>query len=301
MDFKQLETFVVVAKTGSFTKAAEKLFLSQPSVSGHISKLEEELGVLLFRRNNKKIELTSAGTIFYSSAREMLNQKEKTLLELNDYNGKIEGILEIGASNTTAQYIIPRYLAQFHKKYPNVVYNVIQMNSNQIENGLLSGELDFGLVGSSANDKNLIYERISEDRLVAIAPPKIPFINMEKISLGELLKYPMLSRREGSATQQLFESAIQGVDIRNEVNTIAYFDSTEIMVLAVQNGLGLAVVSTLAVEEKVKNGLLCSLPIKDVNLERSFYFAYHKKRTPSPLGLCFKEFILNEAPAILGA
>lgn len=298
MDFKQLETFISVAKTGSFTKTAEKLFLSQPSVSGHIGKLEQELGVVLFRRSNRKIELTPAGRIFFSSVTEILNQKEKTLLELHEHNAKIEGILEIGASNTTAQYVLPRFLAAFHTQYPNVIFDVLQMNSQQVETGLVNGELDFGLVGSPADNKNLLYEKISQDDLIAIAPAKPPFTSMEDISLAELLSYPIIVRREGSATRQFFENALEKSGRTAAMKIAAYFDSTEMIALSVQHGLGLAVVSILSVKEKADSGLLRLLPIRDLPLQRSFYFAYHKSRTLSPLGLRFKEFILenNIAP-----
>lgn len=285
---------MAVAKTGSFTKAAGKLFLSQPSVSGHISKLEQELGITLFHRDNKSIELTDAGKIFFSHATEILNQKQKTLLNLNKYTGKIEGILEIGASNTTAQYILPRYLADFRKKYPGVIFNLLQMSSKHVETSLLNGELDFGLVGSRAQDKNLIYEKLAEDTLVAIAPPKAPFTEMDSISLCQLLKYPIVVRREGSATRKLFEDALEKSGKIKDLKIAAYFDTAEMVALSVQHGLGLAIVSAISVEEKLKNSALLSLPINDLDLNRSFYFSYHKNRTLSPLTLCFKDFMLKK-------
>lgn len=127
MDFKQLETFVTIAKLKSFSKAAEHLFLTQPTISNHIQNLEKELKTILINRTNKNISLTQAGELLYKHAIDILNKKESAIFSLNQFKGKIEGILEISASTIPEQYYLPDLLIEFSKKYPEVKYNLKNM------------------------------------------------------------------------------------------------------------------------------------------------------------------------------
>jgi len=294
MDFRQLESFVTIAKVKNFSQAAEKLFLTQPALSNHISKLENELGITLFERNNKRTELTPAGKVFFISAQAMLNQRESAILDLNDYKGKIEGMLEIGTSSVPGQYLLPDILKNFNGRYPCVVYNIHYLNSKQVIASILSGEMDFGIVGVNPNNSLLTSERIAEDVLVVIAPNKPPFDVMESISAEELLRYRLLSRQEGSGTRQVFENALnQHFNEKVQLKTVAYIDNNEMIYICVKRGLGISVVSSLAVADKASVGQLKILPISNLQINRSFYFVYPKSRTLSPLVKCFKEFVFD--------
>lgn len=294
MDFRQLESFVTIAKMKNFSQAAEKLFLTQPALSNHISKLENELGVTLFERNNKKTELTPAGKVFFISAQAMLNQRESAVLDLNDYQGKIEGMLEIGTSSVPGQYLLPDILTRFNVHYPHVIYNIHYLNSKQVIASILSGEMDFGIVGVNPNNSSLTSEKIAEDVLVAIAPNRPPFDVMESISAEELLNYRMLLRQEGSGTRQALENALnQYFKEKVRLKTVAYIDNNEMIYICVKKGLGISVVSNLAVADKASVGQLKILQLKDLQIKRSFYFVYPKSRTLSPLVKCFKEFVFE--------
>ncbi len=294
MDFRQLESFVTIAKIKNFSQAAEKLFLTQPALSNHISKLENELGITLFERNNKRTELTPAGKVFFISAQAMLNQRESAILDLNDYQGKIEGMLEIGTSSVPGQYLLPDILKHFNVRYPCVVYNIHYLNSKQVIASILSGEMDFGIVGVNPNNSLLTSEIIAEDILVVIAPNKPPFNVMESISAEELLRYRLLSRQEGSGTRQVFENALnQHFNEKVKLKTVAYIDNNEMIYICVKKGLGISVISSLAVADKASVGQLKILPISNLQIKRSFYFVYPKSRTLSPLVKCFKEFVFE--------
>ena len=294
MDFRQLESFVAIAKTKNFSQAAEKLFLTQPALSNHITKLENELGVTLFERNNKKTELTPPGKVFYISALAMLNQREAAILNLNDFQGRIEGILEIGTSSVPGQYLLPDILKRFNADYPDVVFNIHYLSSKQVLSSILSGEMDFGIVGVNPTNSLLTCEKIADDILVAIAPNKPPFDIMDTISAEELLRYRLLLRHEGSGTRQVFENAInEYFKEKVHLKTVAYIDNNEMIYICVKKGLGISIVSSLAVADKAAVGQLKILPLKDLQIRRSFYFVYPKSRTLSPLVMRFKDFILE--------
>ncbi len=295
MDFKELDSFVTIAKVKSFSKAAEKLFLTQPALSNHISKLEKELGITLFERNNKKTELTQAGQQFYFSALEILNQREMALLNLQKYQGKIDGMLQVATSSVPGQYILPDILVGFHKSYPDVTYNLhYYYNSGDVIGHLLSGELDFGFVGCEPESRNLIYEKIADDNLIVIAPNIAPFSEMTSISFDRLLDEPLLLRKEGSATRKAFESALKSLgSAAKQPKVLAHMHNNEMIVLCVKAGLGLSIVSEISVADKVAAGNIKALPIDDYRCKNAFYFVYPKNRSLSPLSMRFKEFVFK--------
>lgn len=294
MDFKELESFVMIAKVKSFSKAAEKLFLTQPALSNHISKLEKELDITLFERNNKKTELTLAGQQFYISALEILNQREHALLSLEKYQGKIDGMLQIATSSVPGQYILPDILTGFHEIYPDVTYNLHYLSSGDVISLLLSGDLDFGFIGAEPDNRNIIYEKVADDELVVIAPNKPPFDTMESISFERLLDEPLLLRKDGSGTRQAFDTAYKHFTyLGKPAKVLAYMDNNEMIVLSVKAGFGLSIVSRISVEDKVMAGFVKVLPLEDYSFHNAFYFVYPKKRTLSPMVMRFKEFVLD--------
>ncbi|MEG1548630.1 MAG: selenium metabolism-associated LysR family transcriptional regulator [Clostridia bacterium] len=294
MDFKELDSFVTIAKVKSFSKAAEKLFLTQPALSNHISKLEKELGITLFERNNKKTELTQAGQQFYFSALEILNQREIALLNLQKYQGKIDGMLQVATSSVPGQYILPDILVGFHQIYPDVTYNLHYSDSGEVVSALLSGELDFGFVGCEPESRNLVYEKVADDELVVIAPNKPPFDTMKSISFERLLDEPMLLRKDGSGTRQAFDAALKDQQyLGKQPKVLAYMHNNEMIMLSVKAGFGLSIVSYVSVEDKVKAGYIKVLPIENYTFRNAFYFVYPKNRTLSPMAMRFKNFVFE--------
>lgn len=295
MDFKELESFVTIAKTKSFSKAAKALFLSQPALSNHIAKLEKEIGIVLFERNNMRTELTPAGKQFYIGAQGILNQRENALLSLEKYQGKIDGMLQVATSSVPGQYILPDILASFHQKYPDVTYNLHYLDaSGDVISQLLSGDLDFGFVGAAADNKNLVYDKISDDELVVIAPNRPPFDSMQSITFERLLDEYLLLRKDGSSTRQAFDTAYKHFSyLGKEAKVLAYLTNNEMNVLCVKAGFGLSIVSRISVEDKVKAGFIKVLPIEDYSFRHAFYFVYAKNRPLSPMVLCFKDFVFD--------
>ncbi|MFZ5965971.1 MAG: selenium metabolism-associated LysR family transcriptional regulator [Bacillota bacterium] len=294
MDFRQLETFVTIAKVKSFSKAAERLFLTQPTISNHIQNLENELGTILINRSNKRITLTKAGEILFAYAMDIINKREQALFSLEEFKGKIEGTLEIAASTIPEQYILPSLLNSFSNLYPDVHYNIIHYDSQQVVESILNGEIDFGIVGACDDTKHLQYIEIMEDQLVLIAPCIDKYKYVDTLSIVDIVKEKIVLRESGSGTRKIFEQALRSHNFSlDDLNIVAYIENTESIKQCVSKGMGLSIISRMAIEKELQLNLLKEIKIENLQILRSFYFVYHKHRALSPLAEAFKNFVVN--------
>lgn len=297
MDFRQLETFAAIAKFKSFSKAADYLFLTQPTISNHIQNLENQLGTILIDRTNKKVSLTKAGEILYTYALDILNKRELALFKLEQFKGKIEGTLEIASSTTPEHYFLPKLLNSFHQIHPDVKYHLFHYDSQQVIDAIVHGQIDFGIVGVKDEKKQLNYIHLMEDRLVLIAPYSPPYRNIDSVSIDFLLDKKLILREEGSGTRKIFEEELKQQHLSTEhLPVVAYMENTETIKQCVRLGLGLAIVSELAICDELKFSTLKKIEIEGLDLHRYFYFAYHKHRTLSPLAETFKNYVLTQIP-----
>lgn len=295
MDFKQLESFVTIAKVKSFSKAADKLYLTQPTISNHIHLLEKELGTILFNRTNKNITLTRAGDILYEYAISILNKKEHAYFSLNEFKGKIEGILEISSSSIPELYYLTDLICAFSAKYPDVKYSLMKYDTRQVTEKILSGDIDFGIVGAKKDTNQLEYIEIMDDEIALVAPVTGPLSQFDAITTDNCNNLPFVLREDGSGTRTAVSDYLsaRGIDT-DSLNIVAEVESNETIKKFVELGLGVSFVSRRSVEKEVKEGLLKCLPIDGQYISRKFYFVYHKKRVLSPLSETFKHFILGE-------
>lgn len=295
MDFKQLESFVAIAKLKSFSRAAQELYLTQPTISNHIHILEKELSTILFNRTNKNITLTDAGEILYEHAISILNKKEHAYFSLNEFKGKIQGILEISSSSIPEQYYLSDLICRFSKKYPDVKYSLLKYDSKKVTDRILSGEIDFGLVGAKDTSTQIDYIDILDDEIVLIAPNNTNFNKLSTITIDNFKPYPLIFREDGSGTRKVVLSYLEsaGLDI-SELNIISEVEDNETIKKLVINGLGLSFISSRAIKNELELGLLKEIRIESLNMNRKFYFAFHKKRVLSPLSETFKDFIMSD-------
>ncbi len=293
MDFKQLESFVMIAKVKSFSKAADKLFLTQPTISNHIHNLEKELGTALFNRTNKNITLTNAGEILFKYAVSILNKRDHAFFSLNAYKGRIEGILEIASSSIPEQYYLTELMCSFSKKYPDVKYNLMKYDTKKVIDKLNLGEIDFGIVGAKKESPQLDYMDIMDDEIVLVAPTSGIF-DSDTIALEALKETQVIMREEGSGTRAVVESALKSHGVAySDLNVVAEIESTETIKKLVINGLGVSFISKKALEYELQNNQLKVIHVKDLDITRKFYFVYHTKRVLSPLSEAFKEYIFT--------
>ncbi|AKL94912.1 transcriptional regulator LysR family [Clostridium aceticum] len=293
MDLKQLESFVIIAKLKSFSKAADYLYLTQPTISSHIINLEKELNTTLINRTNKKISLTKAGEVLYEYAVNIINLKENAKFKLEEFKGKITGNIEIACSTIPEQYILPDIICEFSKFYPDVTFNMSHYDSKQVVEGILQGEVDFGVVGAKISHSQLKYLELLTDEIVLVTPFSEPYGSFEtEVNLKDILQENFIFRERGSGTRTLLESTLKKHKINaNDLKIIAYIENTEAIKQCIRKGLGISFLSKYAIENEVKHNLLKTFKIKDVNLDRSFYLVCHKYRSPSPLETVFQKFV----------
>lgn len=296
MDFRQLETFVNVAKLKSFSKAGEKLFITQPTVTNHIQNLEKELGTLLINRMGKKISLTKAGTLLYKHALNILNSFEMTKFELDIFKGQIQGHLEIASSSVPRKYLLPKIMSSFLKEYPDVTFSVLENDSRDVVNSIIDGDYDFGIVGAKFGNNSLDYLKIMDDKLILIAPSgfRDDLTNFDTIAFEDIIKCNFIFREEGSGTREVLEEWFNERGIGDDdLKVIAYIQDSDCIKELVSLGAGISIVSEKIIGNEVKLNKLKALYIEDLNIEREFYFVYHRNRQLPPLGEKFKDFVLE--------
>ncbi len=293
MDFRQLETFVAVAKYKSFSKAADHLFLTQPTISSHIANLEKEINTILINRTNRKISLTKAGEILFDYAMNIVNLKEGAVYKLNEYKGKIVGNIEIASSTIPEQYIVPEIICEFNKNYPDVTFSMLHYDSQQVVEGIIQGEIDFGIVGAEIPHNQLKYIELLYDELFYVTACQPPYDKLEEeVELQSILNENLILREKGSGTRSLLEKKLGTVGISvAQLKVVAFIENTEAIKQCIRRGLGVSFLSNRAIEDEIKLGVLKQHKVKGLDLKRKFYFVYNKYRNPSPLETAFQKFV----------
>ena len=298
MDIRQIESFVNVVRYKSFSRAADASFLTQPTISTHISSLEKELGVMLIDRRGKEAIPTAAGKKLHAYALDIINTRDQAINEIKPKAGEIDGVLEIQASSVPGEYIVPAILAGFRKEHPQIKFYLEQSDSKIVERNLLEGKGEIGFVGNSGN-KNLAYEKLLSDRMVLITPKDKHFLNMKGrgITFEQVAVEPFIWREEGSATRKEFENRLTelGKDPKN-IQVAARINSLEAVKQAVSSGLGVSVVSELTTDpgitEEYKNFL--TFRFEDINLTRDFYMTWNKNTALSPRAQTFRKYVIKK-------
>ena len=293
MDFRQLESFVATVKHGSFTKAAEELYLTQPTITGHVQSLENRLGTVLLNRAGKAVTLTEAGAVLFKYAVNILSTREQALFSLADYEGRLEGELAIASSTVPQRYMLPRLLAAFSPLYPQITFRIQQFDSKGVVEALTSGRMDFGFVGTDTFLPDLEALALCQGRIVLIAPPygKFGARKATTISWDDVRAENFILREEGSGSRKLFLKGLEqnGVDL-GSLSVLATVENPETIKQCVMEGLGVAVVSERSVQEEIRLGLLKGFYLSGFDLKQTFYFVNHKNRVLNPVARAFKTF-----------
>lgn len=290
MDIHHLKIFLSVYRNRSFSKASEQVSLSQPTISEHIKKLEEELNCRLFDRMGRTIIPTKEADMLYNFASEIVERAGNFKDALKNYKGKIAGELIVGASSIPGTYIMPQVIGSFRKKYPSATFQVFISDTKDVVTKIIKHELLFGVVGSKLINKEINYVPFMNDELIIIASPS--FDIKKNISLGELIKFPLIMREEGSGTRRELEQFLNNKGINfDRLNIAGFFSSTDAVKQAVKAGLGIAVISRIAVADELKTRLLKEVKLDDFRIKRNFYLLTHKKRTIPKIYHIFMDYI----------
>jgi DNA-binding transcriptional LysR family regulator len=266
---EQLRIFVAVAQMEHFTRAAERLKLSQSAVSGAISSLEAEYRIQLFDRSHRHVELTAVGNVFLAEAEAILARVNLALRRIEDLTELRVGHLSLAASQTVANYWLPSLLQQFHRDYPGVNIDLWHGNSTEVEKRVLRGEVDLGFIEQDAHDKTLHIERVAIDRLVGVIGPRHAWFKRDDVSWAELTKTPWIMREIGSGTGALFEAALieHGVPL-DGIEIALTLRTGEAVLGVVASSDCAAVVSELVAATALKAGTLHR--IDAITIERDF-------------------------------
>lgn len=295
MEFKQLEAFVQVVNLNSFSKAADAIFLSQPSVSAYISSLEKELQTQLVFRSTKEVFPTKAGKIFYEYAKNILVLRDKSIFSLKKLSSHTIGESEILASSVPSQYILPELLAEFHKSYPGISFKIMQADSLDVIDGIAKQKCEFGISGTRVDNNKCFSESFMSDKLILIAPNDCKFKDkiMNKEEIIDLIHNEFFVMREqGSGTRILYEKFLKELGINlNNIKTSATFYNTQSILHAVHKGLGISIVSELSAKQYIDQKLITEIYTSDSLPTRDFYFVFKRDFMLSHISEIFIEFI----------
>jgi DNA-binding transcriptional LysR family regulator len=293
IDFRHLETFCRIAGLKSFSKAADDLFLTQPTVSGHILSLEQSLCLRLFDRTSREVRLTKAGEVFLEYASKILSLRKDLLNALSEFSEGIRGDLSLGASTIPGEYLLPKLMGDFKREHPHFIISLKIADTKEIIQYVLQDSVEFGIIGAKLNHPSLHYEKYEEDEIIVVAPSDHPLTRKRRVNLEELLNEPWIIREEGSGTQIALEKALRkkGKSLK-QFNVVMEMGSTSSVKEGVKAKLGLAFISGRATEEEVRQGFLSRIDVEGIEpISRQIYIVSHRGRTLSPIGTAFLRFL----------
>ena len=273
MNLNHLAIFHAVAQTGSMTVGAERLDISQPAVSKQVRELERFLGVHLFDRVGRRVFLSQAGVILADYARRvfaLVKEGEQAMAEVRAVG---LGRLVIGASTTIGSYLLPGVLSEFSRRHPKIELLVEIENTEQVHHRLVSHELDLGLTEGFVEHEELESEVFYQDELVVIASPDHRLAKSARVSLKAIQEEPFILREPGSGTRAVEERALSRLKL--PVRTAMALGSTEAIKRVVAEGVGLAIVSRLAVQAECAAGTLAILPVAGFRIERPLHLVHY--------------------------
>jgi DNA-binding transcriptional LysR family regulator len=297
MDLRRLEIFAKVAELGSFSRAAEALFLTQPTISEHVRALEDELGVQLLDRLGRGATPTPAGQLLLAYARRMLTLSREAHQALERFQGRMSGELVVGGSTIPGEYVLPALVGQFKAKYPDISISLLIGSTRQVSDWLDEGRVEVGVVGARPAARTLAARELMADELVVVVAATHPWARRGTITLADLQTEPMVVRERGSGSRDAVEHALHEAGIAPAtLRVVGEMGSTQAVKQAVRAGVGIALISRRAVEDECRAGLLACVKVKDLRVARAFYLVTHRDRTRSPLAQAFVEFIESQSP-----
>ncbi len=295
IDLRQLEILEAVARCGSLTLAAEALNVTQPAISIQIRKLETQIGIALFEREGRGVQLTEVGHEVLHHAQRISGVLDDLRENIRHFKGVRKGVLRI-AVVSTANYFIPDYIARFRKLHPGVTINLRVANRDNILDMMASNETDLSITGQPPKDSDLIARPFKENPLVVIAPPDHPLV--EKMGTGksgilpqDLARFPFVIRESGSGTRAAMERAFREHGLECQVSCVV--SSNEAVKQAVQAQLGLAVISRQTTELETETNRLAILKCEALALKRQWYVVYRNFRRLTPTALEFRNQLLS--------
>ncbi len=305
MTLDQLKIFLAVAEHLHFTRAAEALYITQPSVSAAVQNLETEYGIKLFNRIGRHIEITQAGRLLQKETKKILDHVALTERGLRELNNLQQGDLKVGASINVGNYWLPEKICQFKRQYPGIFINCTLGNADAICEGTVSGEFDLGLVTKEikpAFQHCLTQEIIGVDRLQIVVGRSHPWFGQPNVFLSDLSTTAWVMREPGSGAQQVFEQALHDWEIdSSRLNVILVLSSSEMVKTVVEGGFGAAAIPGWMVKKEIQFSTLHSVGVIDprsklnasLEIIQPIWKLKHQQRYQTKILIVFEQLLRN--------
>ncbi len=292
MDLWQLNIFCKVIDHKGFSEAGKVVHLSQPTISSHIKDLEAHFECRLIDRMARKAIPTKAGRLLYRYAKQMIALKAETESAMAEFLGSIKGNIRIGGSTIPGAYILPQLIGSFTGRYPDVNITLIIADTEKIIQGVISGEIEMGVVGARSTKREITQVRLVEDEMQLVVPKGHKWAGKKSVPMEMIVKEPFILREKGSGTLTSIRNSFseKDCDIEN-LNVVARIGSTEGIKQGIKTGMGISILSPIAVADDVAAGTMNTLSIEGLDLKRNFYLTRYKKRSKSPICRAFVDFI----------
>ncbi|RLB16585.1 MAG: hypothetical protein DRG35_02795 [Deltaproteobacteria bacterium] len=292
---QQMESLIYLVEEGSFSRAAKRVFLTQPSLTKHIKNLEEAVNARLVNRENMGISLTTEGKIVYDYSRRILKLRDEAKERILRIKENESGNIFISASTIPATYILPYLLNDFKRLFPDI-HAYVQTNDSEETLGMtLNNQAEIGFIGKQTLNRRLNVETLWQDTLVLAVPGNHPWRKKDYVTLDEVSKEPFIIREKGSATREILEEYLLKNTDRSlyKFNIVCEMGSSEAVKEAIIAGLGASILSIHAIKRELKQGILINIPIKDCDIQRYFYLIYKRQFTLMPYHKLFLKFVKN--------
>jgi len=289
MRIKDIETFVEVVQSGSFSEAAKKIGVSQSAVSQQITAIEDEFSTnLIIRGIPGVLSLTPAGQAFFTHGKKILEKYQTLKNDIAVIQKSVKGSLYLGASAIPGNYLLPELILAFREQYPDVDIRLNVANTRDITKKLFDGDIEIGFIGAAREHSGYQTEVWVEDRILLAVPSQHPFASRKSISIQELKNQPLILREEGSSTRQTIERLLRenGLPI-SDCKVVLVLGSTQGVVNAIKKGLGIGFISTYANQ----TADLVDVKIDDLVLRRNLYVVYNQERANTFMHKTFIEFV----------
>jgi DNA-binding transcriptional LysR family regulator len=294
-DLRQLEIFRSVVELQSFSRAAEKVFLAQASVSERIATLEDLVGTKLLDRLGRQVVPTKAGEVLYKHAVLLLDMKQTAAMEMEDFLGLKRGEIRMGGSTIPGEYILPRIIGPFHERFPGISVTVTISDTSDIERRVIEGDLEIGVIGSKSRNRVLLVKEMWKDELVLAVPGDHPWAGRDEVPTEEIVRQPFILREIGSGTLRMTGEYLDGVIPGgiDSLQTVARFGSSTAVKEGIKAGVGISILSIRAIETELAAGVLKSVKVKGIDMSRSFYVIRDRRRIASPACRAMLDFLTD--------
>ena len=294
----QLRILKAIATEGSFKRAADTLYVSQPAVSLQVQNLEKQLNVPLFDRGGRKAQLTEAGHLLLSYGDKIITLCQETCRAIEDLQNLQGGTLIVGASQTTGTYLLPRMIGLFRQKYPDVAVQLQVHSTRRTSWGVANGQVDLAIIGGEVPGElqdTLKIIPYADDELALILPIDHPLAQEEKVQREDLYRQNFISLDAQSTIRKVIDKVLTRCHIDTKRLTIEMeLNSIEAIKNAVQAGLGTAFVSITAIEKEVKMGEIYVAPLEEVKVKRTLSVIINPNRYRSKAAEAFLQEVLPE-------